>query len=111
VDVLSALVPLCGNAANRARLESYLSDRLSYAADSWRKKREHHALQALQLRIVKLFDGQAAADKYAERHLENPDFRRTTIQSAIAQGQHECALARSLRGSTSTNCTNSRQCF
>jgi hypothetical protein len=98
MKILSILIPLCQNHVNREKLEQYLSDGKSSSTTDWGKKYEKKEKQALQLQIIRTFDGNAAAKQYLERNVDNSDFRRVIIENAISDGNFEKALAMCLEG-------------
>jgi hypothetical protein len=93
MDILSAAVPLCGNRANREKLERYISERQNAPHDGWSGSYEVSALQKLQYQLLQKFDGEIAATDYLERNLDNSDFRRIAIETAIAKKDYDWALA------------------
>jgi hypothetical protein len=98
MDILTALVPLCGHTANREKLEGYLLSRQLSAMKDRVRDYELRELQGLQLRVIERFDDKAAADSYVERHVDNPDFRRAAIETAMSKKQYDRALALCLDG-------------
>lgn len=98
VDLLYTTTPLCGNRANRDKIEQYISEWKSTKTSSWSSIYESRKLQKLQLSIIKMYDGKPAAEAYMEEHLENSDFRDTMIQNAISGGQYAKALNLCLEG-------------
>jgi hypothetical protein len=96
--LLYALLPLCGNRVNRAKMEYYLSNQKSTDKSEWSENYEKRQLQKLQYEILKRFDGETIAESYMEKHLDNSDFRKIIIQNAISQGLYEKALNLCLEG-------------
>jgi hypothetical protein len=92
IDLISAVVPLCGNHANRDKMEQYISERQSDEGDGWSKGYEKRELQKIQHSIIKEFDSGAKADRYMEQNLDNSEFRHALIKSAISDGKYEKAL-------------------
>jgi hypothetical protein len=91
-ELLSAAIPLCGNPANREKIEEYLSNwQVSIAVGS-SESYKIRVLQKLQLQIISLFDGEAAANRYIKQHTDNPDFRRIAIRNAMENKQYDHAL-------------------
>jgi len=101
MEILSGLVPFCQNHANREKLELYLSGKQSSSTNDWRNQYEVKEKQALQLQIIRTFDGDAAAKEYLERNVDNSDFRRIVVENAISDGDFEKALMMCLEGEKS----------
>jgi hypothetical protein len=98
MELLFNLIPLCGNTANREKIEKYVSKQQNVETDSWSKDYENQQLQKLQYEIIERFDGKSAADAFVEQYLENSDFRRIAIKKAMAGRQYEKALKLCLDG-------------
>jgi hypothetical protein len=92
------IVPLCGNKANRKKMEQYILKYKSSTTDDWSRGYEIRQLQKIQYEIIKLFDDEAKADFYMEQHLDNSDFRGIVIQNAISKKLYEKALKLCLDG-------------
>jgi len=98
MELLSAIVSLCNNQMNRDKMEQFLSQRQNAENEGWSWEYENRQLQKLQYEIIKQFEGESAAVSYMEQHLDNSDFRRVIIQTAITDGQYEKALTLCLHG-------------
>jgi hypothetical protein len=83
---------------NRDKIEKYLSTRQSIETNKWSSDYEDHQFQKLQLEIINQFDGETAAVDYIEQHLDNNDFRRIAIKTAISDALYEKALKLCLDG-------------
>jgi hypothetical protein len=98
MEVLSTLIPLCRNYVNREKLEQYLSDGQSSSTTDWGTEYEKKEMQALQLQIIRTFDGDASAKQYLEQNVDNSSFRRIIVENAISGGDFEKALMMCLEG-------------
>ena len=98
MDLLSALLPLCGDRANRSKMEQYLAKEQNILTNDWSSSYERQQLQNLQHQILLRLDGKAAADSYMELRLDNSDFRDAVIKEAIADKLYEKALSLCLEG-------------
>ena len=92
LDLLSVVIPLCENRANRDKMEQYISERQNASTDERRQKYEVQELQKLQYDLIMRFDGEKAAAEFIEQRLGNSDFRRMAIRTAMAGGQYDKAL-------------------
>ena len=100
IDLMSALVPLCGNRANRDKLEKVISDSQSADVRGWSGEYRIRSLQNLQFSIIREFDDESAADIYIEGHLDNDDLRVIGIENAIRRRSYEKALSMCIDGET-----------
>ena len=98
IDLLSTVVPLCGDRAIRNKLEQYFDERQSAETDNWNIEYYQRQMQNFRYNIIKQFDGKTAAVDYMEKHVDNDHFRRTLIESAIVKKQYEKALKLCLDG-------------
>jgi len=98
MELMSAIIPLCGNRANRNKIEKFLSDEKNLRKEDWSRESDIKQFQKMQYEIIKQFDGESAAVSYMEQHLDNSDFKRTAIKIAIADGLYERALTLCLDG-------------
>ena len=97
-ELLSALVPLCYCNESRLQLESHLITSDNLKASGWSRNYDLRQKQSLQLEIISRFDGDEAAQRYIESNMDNNDFRRTVIKSAIENGQYEKAIKLCIEG-------------
>jgi len=92
-DLISCAIPLCRNKTVRKKMETYLTSPpasgnvsdFSYVYDKRYK-------QSLLLDIIEAFDGEAAADDYITRNLDNPDIRKRAIEVALERKQFKKAI-------------------
>ena len=98
MDLLSSTVPLCGNSVNRSKMDKYITYGEHLKKDGWSRNYDNQRFQRLQYDIIKLFDGEDAASSYMEQNLDNSDFRRVAIKTAISEGLYERALRLCLDG-------------
>ncbi|MCL2388403.1 MAG: SWIM zinc finger family protein [Defluviitaleaceae bacterium] len=101
IDLLSSLVPFCHNKENRTRLEDYLSTHVNQKVSQWSYSYELRNKQMLRYKIINQFDGEEAAQHYVEQNLDNIDFRRKAIDTAITQGNYDRAISLCLDGENS----------
>ena len=92
MEILTACVPLCTNTINRSKLETYLDEQNTTDSTEWGREYERKERQNLQYNIIKHLDGNSAAEEYIDRHLENSDFRRIAVLTAIDRKQYDKAL-------------------
>ncbi|MCL2149151.1 MAG: hypothetical protein FWH47_07440 [Methanomassiliicoccaceae archaeon] len=98
IGIMSALMPLCAIQANRRKLEDAISGQYRTDVRGWGGEYDNRLLQALQHRIIKRFDGDAAAESYMEEHLDNSDFRFAAIEAAMQREMYDRALGLCLEG-------------
>ena len=98
IDLLSALVPLCGDKDNRASLESCLADVDNNKSSEWSRDFELRQKQGIQLGIIRQFDGEAPARHYIEQNLDNVDFRKMAIEFSIEDENYDRAIALCVEG-------------
>jgi len=96
LDLMSAIVPLCYEIANRERLENYLSVKDKNANDKRSKSYDYRQKQEIQLSIINLFDDETAAKNYIENNLDHFYFRCMAIETAteeknFAEAEKLCA--------------------
>ncbi|MDR3293356.1 MAG: hypothetical protein LBT20_04545, partial [Clostridiales bacterium] len=84
LDLLTTLVPLCGNADLRKKLTAYLSCGLECGDGD---------AENILYAIIKRFDGECAGETYVNSHLYNRSFRKTAIETAMSREQYELALS------------------
>ena len=97
IDLLFAILPLCGNRTNRNKMELYIKKKV-IETNEWLRNYEEHQRQKMQYEILRQFDGKTAADSYMEQHLDNSDFREIVIQNAISKKSYKKALDLCLDG-------------
>jgi len=101
IDLLATLIPLCGNKENRLQLEHHL-DLNNQTTSDFSYDWELQQKQKIQLEIIARFDGEATAQQFLNRHLENDDFRRMAIKCAIEGRDYDRAIELCIEGE-STN--------
>ena len=98
MSLLNSVIPFCENVLYRQKLEHYLSDTHVFSASEWGRAYEEKEKQFLQLKIIRIFDGDIAAEQYIEQNLHIHDFRRIAVQKAIVDKEFEKALKMCLEG-------------
>ena len=99
LGLLSAAIPLCEKKEHRTQMEEYLSERCGNARQSdGHSDYESRQMQSFHANMIKRLDGEAAADIFMEKHIDNHQFRKTLIQSAISEKQYDRALRLCLDG-------------
>ncbi|MCL1884417.1 MAG: SWIM zinc finger family protein [Defluviitaleaceae bacterium] len=101
MDLLSTLVPLCSNKANREQMEKYLSVPENSHGSDFIRGYDVRVKQKLQYEIICKFDGDDAANVFVEKNLDNIDFRRMAIISAITSKNYDRAIALCIEGENS----------
>jgi len=91
-DLLGALIPLCKFENNRQKLVAYLHEFMGGSCEDWSAKYDRSRAEKLELRIIEVFDGESATEKYINAHLHNSDFRKAAIETAIERSQLDDAL-------------------
>jgi len=89
-DLMYATVPLCRSKRVRKKMEAYLvSPRMSEDDTGFSYDYDRGWKQVLRLDMIIAFDGEAAADDYIERNLDNNDIREKAIEIALERKQFE----------------------
>jgi hypothetical protein len=57
--------------------------------DGWSREYELRQLQMLQYRILEKYEGNARAEAYLNLNMDNPDFRRIAISTAMAEKAYD----------------------
>jgi len=89
-DLMFSAIPLCRNKTVRKKMEEYLtlppkSEEISEFSYLYDKR----CKQILQLDMIVALDGEAAADSYIERNLENTVIRSRAIEVALKRKEFE----------------------
>jgi len=98
IELLSALVPLCYDKENRARLETHLllpNNQITY---EWGHDYEFRQMQQIQFDLINRFDDEATAQQFIAHNMDNIDFRYMAIKSAIENGHYDKAIQLCIEG-------------
>ena len=97
-DILYALLCICDVPVNREKMEKHLS-----GSHGGRWHPEYTSPKMLHYNLIKRFDGDAAADAFAEQNLDDDDMKLTYTRMLMNKGRYEEALDRCSAGEASGN--------
>jgi len=100
-ELLSALIPLCNENKNRAKLENYLSTPPSKNSSEWSTNYELRQKQELQYKLLAQFEDETTAANYIEQNLNNIEFRRKAIDLAMNNKDYDKVIILCIEGEES----------